>query len=300
MVPSKFEISRGKVSDEDTRPALIFNVEDISPITRYLIQLDGGEPIEFVDEEETGIYPLEQIEPGHHTAIVEAFDSAGNSLITTFSFDIEAFEKPTFTEYPSRIATDVIPLFMGTTRPDANILVTITKRSGESQEYQVESNEDGAFVVIPDGTFGLGVYDVVAIATEKDGRMSEPSTPVRFVVENPGYIQIGSLALSVLSILVPIIALLILLIFGIWYLWHRLQSWQKKIIKETKEAEYRLAVEFGAITSHMTNNIKKLKRSRRGKLTKAEEKLVEELRRDVEIARERINKEIGDIDDVVK
>ena len=298
--PTSFGIHLSDVTEDNHERALVFTISDISPVKRYLIQLDSGDPIEYIDTEETGKYILPVLDPGHHTAIIEAFDAAGNSLVSTYAFDLNAFEKPQFTDYPTRLSNDVIPVFVGTTKPNVSVAITITKGSGEVTTYTVMSNENGTFKVIPQSSFGLGVYDMVAVATDSFGSMSQQSDSIRFIVEEPGYIRFGSMALNALSIIVPLIALLILLVFGVWYLWHRLRFWSRRIIKETKEAEHQLAVEFNTITSHLKTNVNKLKATRKGKLTKAENELIDQMRRDIDTARNRIHKEISDIDDVVE
>lgn len=298
--PSNFIIQLADVTPENPKPALAFTITDISPVTSYLIQIDGQEPITYTDENESRYYELPQLSPGHHTVIIEAFDAAGNSLISTYAFDIVAFVAPVFTEYPTRLGNEVVPVFRGTTKPNASVLTTIIKTTGDHKEYTVTADPNGQFTVIPESPFDLGVYDMHAVATDESGGMSEESVPVRFVVEEPGYLRVGSLVLSVLSVIVPLLALVVLMVFGIWYLWHRLSVWRKQVTKETREAEQRLALEFETIATHLSSKVNELKESRKGKLTKAEEALINEIRSDINSAQKKIQKEISDIDDVVK
>lgn len=299
--PSEFTITQ----PEDQNPAspeqtVIFNVEDISPITRYIIQLNGGEPVEFNDIEGIGAYTFTDLVPGRHTIIVEAFDSAENSLISTYAFDVASFDRPVFTDYPTRLNEGVIPALRGSTRPSASLLIVVARTEGETIEYQITSDENGAFVFIPDTGFSRGVYDITAVATDEFGAQSEPSETVRIVVEEPGYIKIGSFVVSLLSLIIPLVALVILLIIGSWYLWHRFGVWRRKIEKETAEVEEQLAREFAHITKNIENNVKKLSKSRKGRLTKAEQALLDELESDVKDAKRRIEKEISDIESIVE
>jgi hypothetical protein len=299
--PKAFVIREAEEQDpEKPEKELLFEVEDISPVTRYVIQIDGGEAIEYNDEDETGRYTLPSLAPGRHTVSVEAFDSAGNSLIATYAFDITSFSKPIFTDYPTRINNEVIPVIKGSTRPNSTVLVTTTNQRGEDHTYEMKSDENGTFTFIPDNPFDRGVYELVAVAIDEFGARSEPSDPIRIVVDEPGYLKIGSMVVSILSVVIPFVALLLLLIFGVWYLWHKLSVWRRDVVKETKEAEQKLAVEFNTITANLAKQVEKLKQSRKGKLTKAEEALIDELRSDIESARRRIHKEISDIDDVVE
>ena len=156
------------------------------------------------------------------------------------------------------------------------------------------------YTFIPDAALSSGVYDIRAVATDTYGAQSEPSATIRVAVTEPGYIRIGSLIIGALSVIVPLIALTLLLIFGTWYLWHRLRVWRGKVIKETREAENKLRTEFDEIITNLHSNVAALKDSRKGKLTKAENALIEDIETDLKNAQEHISKEISDIDDVVQ
>jgi hypothetical protein len=298
--PTRFEI--GEEGGDPTNPVrtLVFTIDDISPIPRYRIQIDGGEPLEYSDEKNTKRYELSDLPPGHHTVIIEAFDSAGNSRVATYAFSIESFEAPLFTDYPTRINTEVIPALKGTTRPEAHVRVAVTDTNGISESYETVSGADGVFTFIPDAPFALGVYDIVAIATDIHGAVSEPSVSIRIIVETPGILRIGTFLVSVLSVIIPLIALSVILAFGTWYLVHRLRIWKRRVMRETIEAEDKLRSELDTLITNVHVRVSDLKESRKGKLTRAEEALIEQIVSDVESARIKIKKEIKDIEDIVE
>ncbi len=109
----------------------------------------------------------------------------------------------------------------------------------------------------------------------------------------------GTLVINVLSVLIPLIALLILMIFGSWYLWHKLVLWRRRALKETREAEASLSHEFNTIVQNLNGKITVLKESRKGKLTKQESELIEQIEDDLKSARTRISKEIVDIENTI-
>jgi hypothetical protein len=298
--PTRFEI--GEEGGDPTNPVrtLVFSIDDISPIPRYRIQIDGAEPLEYSDEKNTKRYELHDLQPGHHTVIVEAFDSAGNSRVATYAFSIEAFEAPVFTDYPTRINAEVIPALKGTTRPEARVHVDVTDTNGASVSYETVSSAEGVFSFIPDAPFELGVYDIVAVATDVHGAVSAPSDSIRIIVETPGLLRIGSFLVSVLSVIVPLVALSVVLAFGTWYLIHRLRIWKRRVMRETLEAEDKLRSELDALIRNLHAGVSDLKESRKGKLTRAEEALIQQLEIDVESARVKIKKEIKDIEDIVE
>jgi hypothetical protein len=309
--PKNFTITEDTPDANNPKRVLVFTTEDVSPLREYKIQIDGKEPIVFKDTELTKKYTLEALLPGYHTISVEAFDSAGNTSVASYSLTISAFEKPVFTEYPTRINTEVIPALKGTTRPNAKVFIEIMRardnavisvaEGGEGENpYEVVSNDRGEFIFIPDGTFEEGVYTITATAHDTFGSVSEKSDAIKIIVEVPGYVTAGTVVISFLSVIVPIIALLIVLIFGSWYLWHRLILWKRRVRKETLEAEERLTSEFAGVVKNLDESIAELKESRKGKLTKAETALIERIEVDLKNAQAKISKEITDIETVLK
>lgn len=300
--PSKFEIKLPENADlSNPEQTLLLIVEDdTSEVNRFLVQLDGGEPSEYIDESGSSTIKLPALEPGHHSVIIEAFDEAGNSLISTFSFGILAFDKPQFTDYPSEINEEVIPVIKGITRPNAKVEVTLNKIGAEGSTYSINSDEAGTFTFIPEGTLSLGVYELSAVAIDQYGAKSEPSDTVRIAVQQPGYLQIGSMLVSVMSVIVPLVALVILLILVLWFFFLRLKSWRGGVRKESREALAILKKEFAQLQTTLDDQASTLKASRKtGKLTKAEETLVSTLRSHFSEAEKRVEKEITDVEDIV-
>lgn len=310
--PQKFTIEEHSPEEPDA-PLLVlkFSLEDISPILEYSIQLDGKDPFVFKDSERTAQYGFSEIAPGHHTVAVEAFDSAGNSTIATHSFTVSAFEKPIFIDYPTRINTEVIPAIKGKTYPRAKIAIEIVRASDGSiiktvegsendEEFTIVSDDSGEFLYIPDTAFEQGVYSIRAIAKDSRGRLSEKSDEIKIIVEEPGYITLGTMVINALSVLIPLLALILLLIFGSWFLWHKLSLWKRKVRKETREAEISLSKEFDMIIKNLDGKICTLKESRKGKVTTAETELITQIEEDLRSAEKRIAKEITDIENSIK
>jgi hypothetical protein len=299
-IPENFTVTQATSSNDSVGIPLVFSYNDISPVGTYKIILDGNNPISFTDEKNVKAYTLQLPEPGEHTVIVEAYDSAGNSSLARYIFTVEAFEKPIFKEYPERVNTGVIPAIKGQTRAHAQ--VTIDMRVVDTEEVvqsTVVSDEHGVFIFIPDTSLTQGVYSITAIAKDSVGKTSIRSDEIRFIVEDSGYITIGMFMVRVLSILIPLIALIFMLIIGTWYTWFRFRRWRKKIHKETSEIENSLAYEFNEIITHLHTNVESLTTARKGKLTKGEMALIEQIQNDLKHAREKIEKEISDVEDII-
>lgn len=272
-----------------------------SPINRFMLQIDGAAPVEVLRETATGTIPLPTLEPGYHTVVAEAFDSAGNSAMASLSFTILSFDKPVFTNAPERISAGVIPVFEGATRPGAEVEIAFTRVGAEPVTYKTTSDENGVFRFIPDRAMTVGVYDIVARATDQYGALSEPSDTLRVVVETPGYLQIGSLVVSVLSVLVPLVALTLLLVLLMLFGYRRVRTMRSGVVREAREAIAIIDREFGVLASTLSTRMDTLSEKRKsGKLTKAEASLYEDMAAALGAARRRIVDEVTDVEEVVE
>jgi len=300
--PTRFDIGLGENADlSNPVQTLHFATEDASSkVKRFLVQLDGKDPYEFIDETGSSTHTLPALEPGHHTVIIEAFDEAGNSIISTFSFSILAFDKPQFTEYPSEINEEVIPVIKGITRPNAKVKVTLVKTGASPVDYEVKSSEGGEFVFIPEGRLTQGVYELTAVAIDQYGAQSDVSDVIKIAVQQPGFIRLGGFLVSVLSVVVPLVALTVLLVLGAWFLLLRLRLLKRGVGKETKEALAILSSEFDSLQSELLRQKEVLESARKTKkLTKAEADLIATLSSALATSKKKVAKEIGDVEELV-
>jgi predicted Holliday junction resolvase-like endonuclease len=130
--------------------------------------------------------------------------------------------------------------------------------------------------------------------------MSEFSETVRIAVQEPGYIRIGSMIVSVLSVLVPMIILIFVLILGVWYLFAYLRRFRKKVKVESTEAHEILVREFSSLQNTLHEQQEQMINSRKTKkLTKAESEMVDTLSEALTNSRLKVEKEIDDITDIL-
>jgi len=308
VAPANLQLSLPENADLSSPDQVVMvKVDEVtSLVKRYLVKLDTNEPFEYIDETGSSTIPLKGLAPGYHTVLIEAFDEAGNSTFGTISLTILAFDKPVFTEYPAEINEDVIPVIKGQTRPNAAVEVTVTRvgsTAGEAssqQVYNIISGADGIFTVIPGGTFTLGVYELIAIATDEHGARSDPSDPIRIAVQKPGYLQFGALAVSFLSVFVPLVALLVIAVLGLWYLLAVFARMRRSVEREASEAVSVLGKEFATLQKELDAHKQALIESRKAKkLTRAEEHVISSLSASLAAARKRVEKEIEDVEDIV-
>lgn len=301
--PTSFVITQSNENDF-TNPVQTLKLDakdDTSGVNLYKIKIDNEEPYEYVDEKNKGLVQLPSLLPGYHSVIIEAFDSAGNSIIASHSFTILAFDRPTFTEYPREISEEVIPVIKGLTRPDSQVEVSVHKIGTEPTNYVLKSDKDGVFILIPEGKFTNGVYELSARATDQFGAKSEVSEIIRIAVQQPGYVRIGTFLVNLLSVVIPLIAMSALLLLFVWFLIMRMKGFKKKVFKESSEALSILNREFTLLyeilQTHETNILNSRKTK---KLTRAEEDLMTAMKSALNSAQFNVEKEISDVEEMVQ
>lgn len=296
--PTGISISQSDDVDKNApEQKFVVTVEDaVSEILRFKIQLDGNEPFEFKKENKDSTIPVGNITPGYHTVTFEGFDEAGNSIIGTYSFNIEAFEAPVFTEVPTELSEQVIPVIKGTTRANSTVDIALTQKNGETKTYQVKSDESGSFTFIPDSKFENGVYELTARAIDQYGAQSTVSEPVKIAVQQPGFIRIGFLLVSALSVIIPLILLAGLAVAATWYMVMYLRRLRRKIRIESVEALEIMRREFNQLDTELSKQETALMDSRKTKkLTGAEQSMINTIRTSLKVSEKKVEKEMLDV-----
>jgi hypothetical protein len=301
--PSTFEIYLAAEADlaNPQQTLILKTLDETSGVNRYLIKIDSEDSYEYLDEADTKSVTLPSLFPGYHTVIIEAFDKAGNSLVSTFSLSILAFDKPVFTEYPSEINEEVIPVVRGSTRPNAQVEVTVNKSGAEPTIYNLTADANGLFTLIPAGTFTSGVYDLTARAKDQFGAQSEISETIRIAVQEPGYVRVGNFLINILSVIVPLFALLVLMILSVWYLVIYLRKFRGRVSVESKEAVAMLDREFRTLHQTLLLQQDQIINAHKNKRpTKVEEDMFQILTESLKSAEQRILKEVVDVERLVQ
>jgi hypothetical protein len=301
--PTEFNITQAEgVDAANPIQTLALGVKDsASGVIRYMVKVDANEAYEYIDKDETRKLVLTTLEPGYHSVIIEAVDRAGNGLVSSFSFTIEAFSKPVFTEYPNEINEEVIPVLRGETRPNAAVEVFVQKIGAEPITYKLTADQLGVFTLIPEGTFTTGVYEITARASDEFGAQSELSDTIRIAVQQPGYLQIGSFIVSVLSVIIPLVAMIAILILGSWFLVLYYRRFKQKVSIESSEVLQVVTREFTNLQSILAQKQLAVSESRKTKkLTKAEEETFTELENALKGAKERVEKEVLDVEQLLR
>jgi len=301
--PTRFIISQVEAVDPSTpNQILSLEVEDeTSGVDRYRIKINNEEPYDFQDKEQSKKITLPPLLPGQHFIVIEAFDKAGNSITSNYTLRVEAFTKPVFTEYPSEINEEVIPVIRGLTRANARVKVTVQKIGTEPVIYNLVADEAGVFTLIPSGTFTTGVYELTAVATDVNGAQSESSDQIRIAVQQPGYVQIGSFLINILSVVIPLVAMTVMLVIATWFMITYLRRFRKKVSVESGEAVAIVTKEFSYLQKTIKEKqlfIAEAKRTK--KLSRFEEDIFLDIEKTLEASQKRIEKEVSDIEKLVR
>lgn len=296
--PSSIDITQPEdVNLTNPNQTLFVEVKDQTSLVRvFKVKVGDAEPFDYVDETGSSTIALPALKPGYHSIFVEAFDEAGNSIIGTFSLTISSFSKPVFTEFPNQINEEVIPVIKGQTRSNSVVEIQMNRVGAEPNVYSVVSDDAGIFTFIPEGTLQTGVYELRAQAVDEFGAQSELSEVVRIAVQQPGFLRIGSLIVSVLSVIVPLVVLAFLLAFGLWYFILYAKRFRKKVGIESREALEILHQEFSELQVVLRNQESEMQKSRKTKkLTKAESDMIEVMDKALQSSQQKVEKEIADI-----
>ncbi len=302
QAPQNLEVIR--VADIESywpEQKLSIQASSTAPLREALVKIDDSEPRSYELSGATSTITLPPLEPGYRVLVVEVFDAAGNSSLATLSLTIDSFAAPELRAVPAQFAAGTISVFSGTTTPNATVTGTIRSVSNDTRiEITAQSDAQGYFQLIADRPLQAGIYEISVRVTDELGAQSETAGPFRFVVQEPGYIQVGSWILSILSILVPTVALLVLLVFILWYSIYRWRRLRRSVARESVEAHQILKDEFAALDGELQLQSEQLTSSRSsGQLTKAETQLVKAMQERLQTARKRVEKEVADIEALV-
>ncbi len=292
--PDPFTIKTDNGNDlTNPQPILKFKAYDaLSGIDHYEIKI-GELHINVPAQEVTnGLYKIPVCPPGRYSVIIRAVDKANNYSIAMEDLEIAPIETPIITEYPQRLYPGNPLIVKGTSNICDHVVLSIYDERKDILTTDAKC-ENGTFTVIFGKTLDKGIYNITVKAVDIRGAESNPTESVKVIVSLPIFIKIGSLVIDYLSVVISLIALIISMAM-IWvYAWRKIKLLQKRLKKETIEAEEALARAFNILRKKTKNKIAKL--DGQVGLSKKEAQINKELKKAFKISEKLIAKEIKDI-----
>lgn len=287
----------------DPSPIITFNTIDaLSGLDYYRVKIGEDDFLKLdPDLIASNPYALPQQLPGKRTVLAQAFDKAGNITSAAEEFTILPIKTPIITRYPKEIKEGDLLEIRGTTYPDASVDIFLKKEGEEVLKQTTRSNSSGDFTLIWSPKMTNGLYEMSVQVTDSRGAKSNESPPLPIVMKPTAVSQIGLLTINYLSIIFIFISVLFTLMIGGWYVWHRFTLFRKRLRKEVKEADQALQKAFTIIKEDIRRQIKFLEKVRTKRdLTKEEERIIEQLKKDLDVEEKIVRKEIKDIEREIK
>jgi len=294
--PEPFEVSvDNEGNPTNPTPLFSFQTDDsLSGIDHYTVEIDGYQVSVSPQEAKEGFRPAPQ-GPGSLTALVKAFDKAGNFSQASVNFTIEPIGGIEITKIPSRIQVGEILEVEGKTL--VNIIARVyVQKEGEEEIImeKVYTDAEGRFILRYGGALATGKYFVWAQGEDARGALTTPTQKYTVEIGLPPFLKFGKIALDYLSIMITLIVLIIGAIAIIFYSWYQISVWRKRARAETQEVSQSVRAAFRALREEVEEQISQL--DQKPGLTKKEKAIRDKLQEALDMSEKFIGKEIEDVE----
>lgn len=209
----------------------------------------------------------------------------------------KAINTPIITEYPATLQAGDILTIKGLGYPNGKILIFVQKGTNDAEIAERFCGTDGRFTYNFKNSVEPGYYRVWLKNVTPEGVTSDSSEAVNIEVIQPLFFRIGAIALNYATIIVTLLGLLALAGFIVVAVLFKARKWRKKGRKEVVEAEEALHRSFDLLKDDIRDNLKNLEKARsKRQLTEEEERIANQLKRNLDDAEKFIKKEIDDIE----
>lgn len=300
--PDHFDVTPIEIDDltEPTRRFTVDATDATSGIDHYEIQIDDSDPVEWKDDG-NHVYQTGPLGPGRHNMVIKAVDGAGNFLTNVEAFTIDPIDAPVITDYPRELQASEALVVRGTALKNAQVTIWLAREKEDPMSFTVNTDSSGNFTYIHPQKLSEGVYKLWAETVDSRGAKSEATDQYTVLVQKPAWWRIGTLTANILSIIIPLIALAFLLVAGTLWARFKMRMLRRRIKAEAGEAQVVLHKEFELLKRRIRTHVTMLeKTSRKRSLTKEEEKMVMQFRKDLDYVEAKVAKEIKDIQKQVK
>ncbi len=301
--PFDIQFSQGAETENPQPEVSFYTTDELSGVDYYRIRVGDGNPIDLDASKvvKGKPYVLPAQEAGKHTLYIRVFDKAGNIKTAVAEFAVTALAPPQITEYPNELRERDILAAKGKTFPESEVTIWLQLEREDPKQQTVRSDTHGNFKFIADERVKEGVYKLWAEVVDKRGARSLPSEKIVIPVKRSPLLDIGYKTVSLLAIIIQFFALIIFIILLIWYTWHRIRALRQRIGREIKDVEIGVHQAFDILREDVRKHLKLLEKVKsKRELTVEEEKIIRQLRRDLDITEKMVNKKIEKIEEDIK
>jgi hypothetical protein len=290
------EITRQDLTD----PRVKFKIESkdvTSGIDRYEINIDSGN-IQVWNDDGSHILEIPPTDPGKHVLSIKAFDKAGNYINGFVDFLIDSLGEVVITDYPKQLNISNTLFIKGISPPNLKINLFLQKEGSDAIQYTGESDGKGFFTFSINGNIKEGKYKVWAIATDSKGAKSNPSKEITISMQQPLFSKFGPLAINILTILILFVVLIFLLVFFIFWMKHKASLMRNKIEKDIDIFEGKIHKAFDELKEDLRAQVRMIEKINDDRpLTDIEEKIIKNLKKNLDKAEKVIKKEVKKIEE---
>ena len=281
--PTRFNISSSdSVSDLSPRKKFIFDAQDKpSGIDYYEVRVDNKEA-EIWRDDGKHEYEASVIDPGDHILVVKAVDFAGNYLVDSVQFTVDALNPPIISEYAKKLKVGEPLVIKGETYPDSRVIVWLQNGANTPISRMVLSDGQGQFIFSPTEELKEGQYRFWAEAITKNEARTQASDLLGFSIYQPQLFKVGSVAVNVLAVIIPLLAMVVFLGTMLYLIWHKSKAVQKQMKMKFIDSGLTLRA-FELLRVDIGKDIKLLERTKmRRILTQEEQAILIQLKTDWE------------------
>jgi hypothetical protein len=280
------------VTTNQTPSVLVLAEDSLSGVSKILMSVDSGQPIEFpVDP--SNLYHLPKQTSGNHTVVVSAVDGAGNISTVSLDYTIQTISPPVITEYTKKVDFDNKFKVTGATYPKSVVEVVLLNSEGAPLTSQTTSNETGAFTFVLDKALDSGVYEMRVRVLDSRGAMSDYTETRVIIVERMIFVRFGIFVMNWLSVILIVIVATLAISATLWYSFLQFARFRRKIKRNLAEVENTLRVNVQALrrdTEEFHDILVKAERKR--ELTKEEQAILKKFKKRLEITEKEIEKKL--------
>ncbi len=281
-------------------PELSFKAKDeLSELVGYEIIVSSLEEKAHKLKADVTSLKLEGLEVGKHTAMIIAFDAAGNQTIEKIEFEIKSISSPKITRYSGDIKPEDKFFVSGTTEKDylVEIFVADINNNVLAQEV-VQPDIAGNWFYIFDQNLKRGRYTVWAEAINKNELRSSSSERASFIVSPPIFMEVGEFIIDYFTALVSLLFMIIIIIISIMYIVYFLR---RRLKKETIEIETTLRTNLDAYQNIIDREFAKLGKYEGMPEYKKKKGIIKAgLKKKIASMEAKILKEVQDVEDILK